>query len=503
MPPVTASAPSNDLHAAYLDYLQRTGRGNHAYFWASRVFFARWPDPRRWAAEPLDVRLSAGSTTRPVITFLMLHRVIQPGYDYLLERKLSSIWREISDSPLGPDLAAFMTAAADLGFTQRVRFATGSQVPARLLIQTGRRLDQLTLADLATFTQACQDRQERTGKGHHHYLAAVSNAQRVLFHLGIVDELPRSGGPVPFAERLAAVRPPIRAAMIAYLERKRATCQPKTVSAIATRLRHFGEFLAQTDPALDSIASLDRRRHIEPYLTSLTEAVNSKNDELITVADRSRRVLAVMGFLTDITEWGWPEAPARKLLFRDDNPRLPQVLPRYLPVDADRRLTEVLASRPGNELAACALRLQRCCGLRIGELLDLELDCVHQVPGHGSWLKIPLGKLETERMVPLDDDILQLIDRIIEVRSHGRPMPHPRYRRPAQFLFTHHGRRLSQNAVRAELNRAAQQAGLGHITPHQLRHTYATALEMGRVASGASFRRIRECAWPAVLFTAG
>ncbi len=264
--------------------------------------------------------------------------------------------------------------------------------------------------------------------------------------------------------------------MIAYLERKRATCQPKTVSGIATRLKHFGVFLAQIDPGLDSIASLDRRKHIEPCLTSLTEAVNSKSDELITVADRSRRVLAVTGFLADITEWGWPEAPGRKLLFRDDNPKLPQPLPRYLPVDADRRLAEALASRPGNELAACALRLQRSCGLRIGELLDLELDCVHEVPGHGSWLKIPLGKLETERMVPLDEDILALIDRIIEIRSHGRPMPHPRYRRPAQFLFTHHGRRLSQNAVRAELNRAAGQAGLGHITPHQLRHTYATAL---------------------------
>ncbi|MFD2357284.1 hypothetical protein ACFSTC_60425 [Nonomuraea ferruginea] len=111
-------------------------------------------------------------------------------------------------------------------------------------------------------------------------------------------------------------------------------------------------------------------------------------------------MIALTGFLTDITEWGWAEAPARKLVFRDDNPKLPQVLPRYLPVDADRRLTEELRDHPGNQLAACALRLQRACGLRIGELLDLELDCVHEVPGHGSWLKIGLGKLETERMVP-------------------------------------------------------------------------------------------------------
>ncbi|WP_457255995.1 hypothetical protein [Pedococcus sp. P5_B7] len=43
----------------------------------------------------------------------------------------------------------------------------------RLLIQTGWRLEQLTVADLAEFTAACRDRQQRTGKGHLHYLAAV------------------------------------------------------------------------------------------------------------------------------------------------------------------------------------------------------------------------------------------------------------------------------------------------------------------------------------------
>ena len=65
-------------------------------------------------------------------------------------------------------------------------------------------------------------------------------------------------------------------------------------------------------------------------------------------------------------------------------------------------------------------------------------------------------------MVPLDEEILDLIDHIIAIRSPGQPLPHPRYRRQAQFLFTHHGRRLSQNAVREELERAADAAGLGH-----------------------------------------
>src|SRR3954447_374240 len=472
----TVPVPDPDWHAAYRDHLVLTGRGNTSYSQAARSFFRRWPDPQAWAEESLPVRLSAGSATRPIITFLMLHGGLRPGYDYLLERKLSPIWREIKSSPLAGDLDRFLTAATDLGFTDRVRFATGSQVPVRLLIQAGRPLSGLTVADLAEFTTACRERERRTGKGHHRYLSAISNTQRVLFHLGVVDQLPRSGGPVPLTERLADVSPPIRATMIAYLERKRATCRPKTVSSIATRLTHFGVFLADTDPDLGSVAALDRCRHIEPYLTSLVDAVDSRTGEQITVADRSRRVLAVAGFLADITEWGWNDAPPRKLLFRDDTPKLPRALPRYLPVDVDRRLTELLTTQPQTALAAAALRLQRACGLRIGELLDLELDCVHDVPDHGSRLKVPLGKLDTERMIPIGTEIGDLIDQIIDRRSPGRPMPPPRYRRPAQFLFTHHGRRLGQQAVRAELNRAAQLAGLDHITPHQLRHTYATAL---------------------------
>jgi integrase len=476
---VTVSAPGADprpLLAAYRQHLRRTGRGNASYWWAAKDFFSRWPDPAMWVAEPLEVRLSASSAHRPLITFLMLHGHLRPGYDYLLERKISSLWRELDASPIGADLARFRDAAAGLGFSDRVRTANASQVPARLLIQTGRRLGELTVADLDEFTAACREHEQRTGDGWRHYKSALSCTHRVLFHLGILPAPPAPGPePVPFADRLGGIAAPVATAMTAYLELKRATCKPKTISSLATRLMHFGRFLTAADPGLAGLAGLDRRRHIEPYLASLAHAPNSKNDGVITIGERHCRVLAVRNFLTDITAWGWDDAPARQLIFPGDTPKLPRVLPRYLPVDADRRLAGALHESP-YELAACALLLQRACGLRIGELLDLELDCVHEVPGSGAWLKVPLGKLDSERMVPLDEETVALIDRITEIRSPGRPLRHPRYGRPAQFLFTHHGRRLSQNALREELDRAAQAAGLGHITSHQLRHTYATAM---------------------------
>ena len=192
-------------------------------------------------------------------------------------------------------------------------------------------------------------------------------------------------------------------------------------------------------------------------------------------AEQARRIRAVSNFLREITEWGWPDAPARQLLFRSDVPRLPRPLPRYLPPDSDRMLARALLESP-NRLAADALLLQRACGLRIGELLDLEMDCVHQLAGNGAWLKVPLGKMKTERMVPLDEDSLAFVDRIIATRSPGQAITHPVTGKPVQFLFTRYGKRLQVNGLRAELDRAAASAGLGHVTTHQLRHTYATAL---------------------------
>jgi hypothetical protein len=339
MPLVTAYAPARDgreLHAAYLDYLEQTGRGNTAYWTAARTFFKRWPHPDAWTAEPLEVRLSANAATRPLITFLILHGGLRPGYDYLLERKFSSIWRETAGSPLGDDLAVFLAAAAELGFSERVRLATASQVPARLLMQTGRPMHRLTPADLEDFAAACAERQERTGKGWWHYKMALGNTQRVLFHLQILPEPPRPADPLPFTDRLSGVSPAIRATLVAYLERKRATCVPKTVSSLATRLMHFGVFLTRIDPDLESIGDLDRRRHIEPYLTYLVDARNTKDDGVISVAERSRRVLALAGFLTDITDWGWPETPDRRLVFRDDVPS-PQRAQTAAPLPARRR----------------------------------------------------------------------------------------------------------------------------------------------------------------------
>src|SRR6202042_3814546 len=228
---VTVYAPGADprpLLAAYREHLKRTGRGNASYWRAARDFFSRWPDPAMWAAEPLDLRLSASSAHRPLITFLMLHGHLRPGYDYLLERKISSLWRELDACPLGADLARFRESAAGLGFSDRVRTAAASQVPARLLIQTGLRLGELAVTDLDEFAAACREHEQRTGDGWRHYKSALSCTHRVLFHLGILPAPPEPGPkPVPLADRLPGIAPPLAAAVTGHPGLKRGSCPPR------------------------------------------------------------------------------------------------------------------------------------------------------------------------------------------------------------------------------------------------------------------------------------
>jgi hypothetical protein len=140
----------------------------------------------------------------------------------------------------------------------------------------------------------------------------------------------------PIDCRPRSVPEPLRDALVRYLNRKTVTCVPSTISGLTTRLAHFGRIVTAQGPTLSSLADLDRCHHIEPYLIAVSREVNSKTGLSLSKAEQARRIQAIANFLSEITEWGWPDAPPRRLLFRSDIPRLPRPLPRYLPPDANR-----------------------------------------------------------------------------------------------------------------------------------------------------------------------
>jgi len=276
---VRAADPSaRDYLAEYAHHQTRTDRGNHTTTQGAKAFMRRWPHPQDWAAQPLAHRLAEGSQTTSFLIFLMVHGWLQPGYDYLVSRKLSSFWREIAASPLAADMERFRQGAEAIGFTSIQSLRIASQSVGRLLIETNVSLEQLTLDDFEALARACRRRGLETGKGWRHYQCALSGAHRVLFHMGILDAPPSHWQqPQAFAHRVVDVHPALQPAFVAYLERKSGTCKPKTVTGMATKLVHFGRFVADHDPDLTSLADLDRQRHIEPYLNSVANAINFKN----------------------------------------------------------------------------------------------------------------------------------------------------------------------------------------------------------------------------------
>lgn len=459
-----------ELVADYEAWLAVDGHGSRSYRDAAWSFLAHWPDPAGFGEEPLEVQASLGVAQRPFVTYLMVTGRLRPGYDYLARKIGGLLTQARRRGPLAADIAVFTAAATELDYSAHTIRCCSERVIVRLLIQTGHRLTELSTDDLDTLAAALHRRAQANGKPTAWVSdrAMISTAHRVLFHLGILDSPPTDPRRRPgLRGHYSGVPEPLRTLLLDYCDQAATTRAPATIKAIAGHLANFGRFLASCDPPVTDLAMLDRAA-VEGWLASLA-AARRRDGAPMSVGSRRGRIIAVRQFLTDITEWGWPAAPARTLIFSRDLPRLTHPLPRYLPPDADRALQTALqqmsASGPAvTRLHADALLLTRATGLRIGELGDLELDCVHQIDGHGAWLKVPLGKLASERMVPLDEETLAVIDRIVARRTPGRPLPHPRTGRPVDFLLVHQGRRVSACALREELARAAQhrRARQGH-----------------------------------------
>jgi hypothetical protein len=151
------------LLSQYAGWLTARGRGNRCFADGAAGFLRRWPDPQSFAAEPLEAMLAQDQQTRPFITFLLLHDLLRPGYDYLAERKFASLLDLARGTRLEPDLDGYQRAAAELGFSQHVCSRSAERVIIRLLIQAGRHLHDLTAGDLGDAEAAFRARGERRG----------------------------------------------------------------------------------------------------------------------------------------------------------------------------------------------------------------------------------------------------------------------------------------------------------------------------------------------------
>jgi site-specific recombinase XerD len=265
---------------------------------------------------------------------------------------------------------------------------------------------------------------------------------------------------LPAWEQLSAA-PAVVSVMRRYLEQVACVLRPRSVENTDQALRSFAGFLAEAAPEVTCLGQVTRR-HIEAYKPWLA-ARPGQNKPRLTTATIAHRLGTLRMFFVRIDEWGWDEAPPRVPMFPGDLPRQDPPLPRALDDASAAKLLRA-ACNDRRMLVRVTVEMLLRTGLRVSEFTGLRAGAVVLI-GAGPWLHIPVGKLREDRYLPLHPQLLALID---DYRAAYVPPEHP------LLLPRENGRALDRHTVTRMINRAGAAAGLGHIHPHQLRHTLAT-----------------------------
>ena len=451
------------------------------------------PDLWAWLGRPTQGRLADLSRAHAwtFISWAWVNGRLPIDLDLMLaarQHDLYGLWASAHPQ----DVARIASCAAGLSWsatwTRQVSVA-GLAVVA--LHAGGKALAELTDDDFTTCVDALGAAPSLTRTMRGHNTARVFGLHQACYQLRVCRRPPRMARrPASTIEEMVTAGVPqleIRRVALRYLAIVATTLRPGTLTLRADSLIVFCEYLAATHPEVRRLPQLTRA-HLEDFLTynhGRPWRGRVARDKPVAASVSKRAVVDLRAFFEDLAVWGWAERPAARLLHPGDIPRLDRPLPRALAPDHDRDLMAAVNDL-ADPFARHGLTILRGTGLRLGELLDLELDCVLDFASHGSWLKVPLGKLGTERTVPLDGATLAALAAWTAQRGIQRALPHPRHGQPTDFLFVERGRRPSSYRLRQGLADAAAAAGLRgrdgatlHVTPHQLRHTYGTELVNG------------------------
>lgn len=241
-------------------------------------------------------------------------------------------------------------------------------------------------------------------------------------------------------------------ALIPSFERslRAANKSPKTIETYGDACRQLVAFL--TEKGMPTEATAITREHVETFIEHLL-AIRSA----ATANTRYRSLSRLFGYLVD--EGEITDSPMAKM----KPPKVPEEL---VPVLSDDDLRKLLKACEGKEIEArrdtAIIRLFVDTGMRLGELAGLKLEDVDLTQD----VAIVMGKGRRPRSCPFGDKTAQAVDRYIRLRSRT-------HHAGGEWLWVGLKGRMTDSGIRQMLERRAQQAGIGHIHPHQLRHTFA------------------------------
>lgn len=283
-----------------------------------------------------------------------------------------------------------------------------------------------------------------------------------------------AGGPV--VKVFEDLPPGLRGAVVGYLDHlavERAAAR-STLDSYSRDVRRYTDYLVACGvSALDEVTS----GHLSGFLAELREGggdrppLAASSAARALVAARSLHRFALTEGLTDADV-------AREVT----PPAAPRRLPRALPVADVLRLLECVGGDTPRGLRDRALlELLYSSGARISEVVGLDVDDVDT----GERTVLLEGKGGKQRLVPVGRPALSALDAYL-VRA--RPGFAVRGRGGPELFLNSRGTRLSRQSAWNALKFAAARAGLNGVSPHVLRHSFATHLLEG----GADVRVVQE-----------
>ena len=214
-------------------------------------------------------------------------------------------------------------------------------------------------------------------------------------------------------------------------------------------------------------------------LSAFAVNLGTREESPLTAASLARMLSTVRGFHRFLLEEGRVEVDAARDL---RPPKLPSRLPKAITVD---QVAALLAATDGDDVAAlrdkALLELMYATGARVSEAVGLNVDDVIDVE-----VVRLTGKGSKQRLVPLGSYAREAVSAYL-VRA--RPVLSARGRSTPALFLGMRGARLSRQNVWLIIRAAAERAKLGiEISPHTLRHSFATHLLSG----GADVRVVQE-----------
>lgn len=242
-----------------------------------------------------------------------------------------------------------------------------------------------------------------------------------------------------------------------------------TVQSYKRDLSQYQTFMVETEGLrdLDGIA----RTHIMKFLYAL----NDKGRSPATIARLLSSIRLYHQFL--VREKVTSQDPSLHI----ETPKKDRKLPKVLSSEEVDTLLSISGESALDYRNKAMLEILYATGLRVTELVTLKLNDLHLTMGFVRCI----GKGSKERIIPLGDLAKEAVEQYLE---HGRGQL-VKHKGTEELFVNHHGNSLSRQGFWKILKAVAREAGIQkELTPHTLRHSFATHL----LENGADLRAVQE-----------